>query len=442
MSNSDATARLVEAAKALYKEAMSGKVIFPFMWKDLEEALAAVEQQGHKTQALEQRIDLLEASVKVKQKLLDEAREQSQQGGGRLRDWVARHAPAYHLQQNHDGEFIGCLNLECIKARAGLQAHPPAPAPCSCQPFDHSEDQKVSWQRDPKCAIHGDPKPAPAPTPDEGFVGAGATPYNLQVNEIVEAYESQTCWFVESIIDDQFDGWYMAPSEGIGNWRTTDPLKARRYSKGEAEAVAQALEYFRLPFSYIHWRATEHVFVPKEAPVPAVAQEPRKCKCSFSGPDPDCPLHGEEAVSKLWRGEKEAATPRESVEGLSRMCMGGKHRHCSGVFKSLGIQIKCVCDCHENASREATPRSQISQCVCMWSTGECPEHPDKGKPREAAPTATRHPWEDGGAAEPREAANLGPNTIETSYESAEDIRRHSIKVANSVTWPRAAGKEE
>lgn len=73
---------------------------------------------------------------------------------------------------------------------------------------------------------------------------------------------SETCWLVEAVLDGTPEGWwYTAPPEGIGGWRTNDPLQARRYTEAEARAVAQALSYFRSPFRWSRWIATEHVFV-------------------------------------------------------------------------------------------------------------------------------------------------------------------------------------
>lgn len=73
----------------------------------------------------------------------------------------------------------------------------------------------------------------------------------------------KACWFVEAIMDGNGEGWYTAPKEGVGGWITTNPLEAKRYTRSEAIAVAQALSYFHVPFRWSKWRATEHAFMPQ-----------------------------------------------------------------------------------------------------------------------------------------------------------------------------------
>jgi len=68
-------------------------------------------------------------------------------------------------------------------------------------------------------------------------------------------------WFVESVIDGKFDGWFAAPPAGTGGWLTTDPARAHQYTEAEARAVAAALTYFGAPFRWSNWIATEHIFM-------------------------------------------------------------------------------------------------------------------------------------------------------------------------------------
>ncbi len=68
----------------------------------------------------------------------------------------------------------------------------------------------------------------------------------------------ETHWFVESVIDGKFDGWFAAPKYGYGGWLTDDPTAAKKYTEAEARAVAHALTYFHSPFRYSNWVATEH----------------------------------------------------------------------------------------------------------------------------------------------------------------------------------------
>jgi len=70
-----------------------------------------------------------------------------------------------------------------------------------------------------------------------------------------------SAWFVESVIDGKFEGWWTAPPKDQSGWLTTDPLKAKRYTKPEAEAVAAALNYFPKPLRWSNWIATEHLFM-------------------------------------------------------------------------------------------------------------------------------------------------------------------------------------
>ena len=65
-------------------------------------------------------------------------------------------------------------------------------------------------------------------------------------------------WFVESRINGKSEGWWAMPTKGVGGWLTTDPLKAKRYTKEEAYAVADALNYFPTPFGWSCWLPTEH----------------------------------------------------------------------------------------------------------------------------------------------------------------------------------------
>ena len=84
------------------------------------------------------------------------------------------------------------------------------------------------------------------------------------IDTIIKTSQStkDTYWLVESAHDGNVEGWwYAAPPEGVGGWRTQDPLQAKRYTKGQAEAVAQALTYFHLPFPDSQWVATEHLSI-------------------------------------------------------------------------------------------------------------------------------------------------------------------------------------
>lgn len=71
------------------------------------------------------------------------------------------------------------------------------------------------------------------------------------------------CWFVEEENPSSPGPWWFSlPDSGMGGWATNDPLEARRYTKGEAVAVAEALTYFRVPYPGVtKWKATEHVFL-------------------------------------------------------------------------------------------------------------------------------------------------------------------------------------
>lgn len=87
---------------------------------------------------------------------------------------------------------------------------------------------------------------------------------------------SVSCWFVESVVNGKFDGWFAAPQFGYGGWLTNDPNAAKKYTEAEARAVAHALTYFHAPFNYSNWVATEHLFtgkVPDER-TPDTAPEP------------------------------------------------------------------------------------------------------------------------------------------------------------------------
>lgn len=81
------------------------------------------------------------------------------------------------------------------------------------------------------------------------------------LREVELLMKGESVWFVESVIDGKFDGWWSQPPKGIGGWLTQDPEQAKRYTKTEAEAVAAALSYFPTPFRWSNWVATEHIFM-------------------------------------------------------------------------------------------------------------------------------------------------------------------------------------
>ena len=76
---------------------------------------------------------------------------------------------------------------------------------------------------------------------------------------------AESCWFVESVPLGNFEGWWAGPPKGEGGWLTTDPLKAKQYTKAEAVAVAEAMSYFPTPFRWSAWIATEHVFMTSDS---------------------------------------------------------------------------------------------------------------------------------------------------------------------------------
>ena len=108
---------------------------------------------------------------------------------------------------------------------------------------------------------------------------------------------TKTFWLVESV--DPSSGnpegwWFTAPPEGEGGWRTNDATKAKQYTEAEARAVAQALGYFRSPFRWSKWIATEHAWMGEEPLAqPAAPQSERK-------------VTREQIVSAIRRGARNA----------------------------------------------------------------------------------------------------------------------------------------
>jgi len=135
----------------------------------------------------------------------------------------------------------------------------------------------------PKCGGRGE-------TPVYGRVGDGVLYYarcsscngtaQSASEPIRGAAGTKTFWLVESV--DPSSGnpegwWFTAPPEGEGGWRTNDATKAKQYTEAEARAVAQALGYFRSPFRWSKWIATEHAWMGEEPLAqPAAPQSERR----------------------------------------------------------------------------------------------------------------------------------------------------------------------